>query len=237
MHQRRDLGRRLALRDEARDLGAGVGEAAQLQQRQRPCQAPVARGVGVAGRGFALVEQRQGLGRPLLLQQAGGEVQPHAGADAFARGCFSEQRFGRFALAGDPHQRPEVGGRDRMAGVAGERLAHRRLGLLDLAGAVAREAEVDPGVGPGRLEPDRGGEGLAGPHRLAGRQPRLAIAVVRRRQLRGRVARLARRPHRRHRLSAPERRHRLLQVPPRVLLAHRPRLRRRLARDQRLFSP
>ena len=66
---------------------------------------------------------------------------------------------------------------------AAERLAQRGLGVLDGALAIARQPVIDPGLGPGGGEPEGGGEGLLGPRRLTHREPRLAIGVVRLRQM------------------------------------------------------
>ena len=69
-----------------------------------------------------------------------------------------------------------------MGRIGGERLAHRRLGVLDRALAIAREPAIDPGVGPMRIQLNRGAEGLFGALRLAERRPGLAIGVMRRRE-------------------------------------------------------
>ena len=79
-----------------------------------------------------------------------------------------------------------------MGRIGGERPPHGDLGVLDRALAIAREPVVDPGVGPARVQLDRGGEGLLGARRLAERRQGLAIGVMRRRKLRRAPAGFAR---------------------------------------------
>ena len=83
-----------------------------------------------------------------------------------------------------------------MAGLGGERPPHRGLGVFDRALAIAREAVIDPGVGPARVQLDGGGEGLFGARGLAERRKSLAIGVMRRRELRRAPAGFARRDER-----------------------------------------
>ena len=80
-----------------------------------------------------------------------------------------------------------------MAGRVLERLAHRGLGVLDGALAIARDAVIDPGVGPHRVQPNGFGKGTFGFDRVALGQPCLAIHVVGLRKTRAPLAGFARR--------------------------------------------
>jgi hypothetical protein len=98
----------------------------------------------------------------------------------------------RLRFARDPHEGAEIGKGGGMARIGGERHAHRSLGVLDSALGVAREPVIDPGVGPARVQLDRGGEGLFGALSLAERRKSLAVGVMRRREFRGAPAGFAR---------------------------------------------
>ena len=169
--------------------------AAELQQRQRLVEDASDAKPRVARR-FGAAEQRQSLGRALLLQQIGRQIEPRADGVRLARDRLAQEPLGRFRFAGDPHEGAEVGESGGVIGIGGERLPHRRLGVLDRALAIAREAVIDPGVGPARIQVNCRGEGLFGARGVADRGPRLAIGVMRRRELGGAPARFARRGER-----------------------------------------
>ena len=156
--QRRDFRRDRAERRQRGERRPRLGRPAELQQRQRTLQMPVAQRRLVLGQRRGGVEQRERVGRPLLLQQLGGEVQPGAGIVGRAGEAVAQQRLGRLGFAGNAHEGAEIGGGGRMAGGAAQRLTHRRLGVLDASLPVAGEAEIDPGVRPTRRQANRGGE-------------------------------------------------------------------------------
>ena len=66
-----------------------------------------------------------------------------------------------------------------MAGLRLQGADHRDLGVVDRALRVAREAEIDPGVGETRAQLGGDGEGLFGARGLAGGHPGLAESVMR----------------------------------------------------------
>src|SRR5262249_13812247 len=66
-----------------------------------------------------------------------------------------------------------------MARGAEQRLAHRRLGVLDLPLPVARDAVIDPGISPTRSELNRGGESALRVEVIAQRRPGLPVSVMR----------------------------------------------------------
>jgi hypothetical protein len=66
-----------------------------------------------------------------------------------------------------------------MAGNAEQRLAHRHLGVLDVPLPVARDAVIDPGIGPTRRQLKGGGESAFGVGIIAQRRPGLPVSVMR----------------------------------------------------------
>jgi hypothetical protein len=154
-------------------------------------QQPVAPRARVVRR-FHLRQQGQRLGGAVLLQQVGDKIEPRAGIGRIAREAFVQQALGRFDLAGYAQEAAKIGGGRGVAGFGAQGLAHRRLGVLDGAPAIAGDAVIHPGVGPLRRQSQRGGEGLLGARRLVHRHPGLPVGVMRLRQMRRRMACLAR---------------------------------------------
>jgi hypothetical protein len=79
-----------------------------------------------------------------------------------------------------------------MAGNAEQRLAHRHLGVLDVPLPVARDAVIDPGIGPTWCQLNGGGEGTFGVDVIAYRRPGLPVSVMSLRPMRRGVAGVAR---------------------------------------------
>jgi hypothetical protein len=98
------------------------------------------------------VQQIQRFGSSLLLQQAGGEIDPRLGVAGVAVVRFAQQRLGRWRVAGQAQERAQVGGGGAVAGRGGQRAPHRLDGALDVAQTVARQAEIEPRVGELRSE-------------------------------------------------------------------------------------
>jgi hypothetical protein len=154
--------------------------------------------LGQRGRG---VQGRERVGRALLLQQHGDQVEPGAGILRRAGEALAQQHLGRLDLAADVHERAQIRGRRSMAGGAEQRLAHPRLGVLDVALPVARDAVIDPGVRPTRCQLKSGGERALGVGVIAQRRPGLPVSVVRLRPVRRVVAGIARGLERRQRIG------------------------------------
>jgi hypothetical protein len=87
--------------------------------------------------------------------------------------------------------RAEIGGGRGMAGLVAQGGAHGGLGDLDIALAVARNAEIEPGIGPVGGEAEAGDEGLFGVLGVADGKPCLTIGVMRLRQVRRRMTGVA----------------------------------------------
>ena len=81
-------------------------------------------------------------------------------------------------LAADTHEGAQIGGGRGMAGCAEQRLAHRRLGVLDVSLPVTRDAVIDPGVGPTWCQLQSGGESAFGVGVIAQRRPGLPVSVM-----------------------------------------------------------
>ena len=137
------------------------------------------------------IEQRERIGGALLRQQVSHEVETRADIVRCGGKRFAQQRLRGLGLAGDAQEGAEIGYRGRVAGPADQRLPHRGLGVLDGALAIARDAVIHPGIGPGRCQAQRGREGLLRPDRLARRQPGFAVSVMGFGAIRRRMARIA----------------------------------------------
>jgi len=133
----------------------------------------------VAGGRRRSIKERQRLGGAFALQQFGGEVEPRAGIARLALDGFQQQRLGRLRLAGDAHEGGEIGACRWMARRANERLAHGRLGVLDVTFPVARDAVIDPGVRPGGVKLQRLGKGSLGLPVSRQGEPDLTIEIMR----------------------------------------------------------
>ena len=177
--QRRDLRRRGTERIELAERGPRLVGPAESDQRHRPLQMPVARGGNIVGRRIDFVQQRERFGRALFLQALGDEVQPRGGIVRVARQRLAQQRLGHLVAAGEPQQRRKIARRRAMAGLRLQGAGHRDLGIVDRPLRIAREAEIDPGVGEARAQLHRDGKGLFGARRLAGGHPGLAVSVMR----------------------------------------------------------
>ena len=84
MHERRESGRDRTQPREIVENDARFRRAAELQQGQSLLETPVAQSRGVAWR-LGAVEQRQSLGRALLLEEVGRQVEARAGGVRLAR--------------------------------------------------------------------------------------------------------------------------------------------------------
>ena len=208
-------GRRARLGKRVEGL-AGFLRAPQLKQGEGLLQPPVPVGRGVC-RLVRFVQERERVGRALLLQEVGGEVEPRADRLRFGGDALAHQFFGRLGFAADPHEGGQVGEGRRVPGVGLQGEAHRRLGVLDRALAVAREAEIDIGVGPARRELDGGPEGLFRAFGLAEGEISLAVGVVGGRKPRRAVAGLARGDQRLLVAAERQQRHRGVQERRRVV--------------------
>jgi hypothetical protein len=124
------------------------------------------------------IKQRERLGGAFALEEIGDEVEPRAGVTRLAREGLPQQCLAGIGLPADAHERAEIRSRCGMAGRAGERLAHRRLGVLDIPLPVARDAVIHPGIGPARCKLDCRAECLLRARRLVQREPRLAVDIV-----------------------------------------------------------
>ena len=94
MEERRESGRRRPQPGDIVENFARFGRAAELQQGQRLLQAPVAQRRDVARRLGAL-EQRQRLGRALLLEEVGRQVEARADRFRRARDPLLQELLGR----------------------------------------------------------------------------------------------------------------------------------------------
>ena len=195
MQEGRKRGRRRPRAHEFVENFARFRRATELQQSQSLLEAPVAQSDEIVRRLRAL-EKRQRLRRALLLEEVGGQIEARADGVRRARDRLLQEPLSRLRLPGDPHEGAQVGERGGMGRIGGERLAHRGLGVLDRALAIAREPVIDPGVGPARIQLNGRGESLLRARGLAERRPSLAIGVVRRRELRRAPAGFARRDKR-----------------------------------------
>ena len=148
-------------------------------QRLRPLQMPVTRGGAIAGRWIDLVQQPQRFGRTLFLHRLGGEIEPRAGIVRVACERLAQQLLGRVVTAGQAQEDGQIGRRRGMARPRLQRAHHCALGVLNRALAVAREAQIDPGVGEIRAKSDGGGKRLFGSRRLSGGDPGLTEGVMR----------------------------------------------------------
>ncbi len=123
-------------------------------------------------------EQRQGLRSALLLQQAGGQVQPRCGIARIIRQDLPEDSLGPLPVPADPQEGGEIGDRGWVARRRRQRPLHRALGRLDLAQPIAGDAVIHPGVGPVGSQRDRRTKCLPRFRGPAQRQPGLAVCVV-----------------------------------------------------------
>ncbi len=93
--QRLELRRQRAERVAFAQRGTRLVRPVEGDQRQRPLQMPMACGGDVVGGRIDCVEQGQSLGRALLLQGFGDEIEPRAGVMRVARERLAQQFFGR----------------------------------------------------------------------------------------------------------------------------------------------
>jgi hypothetical protein len=136
-------------------------------------------------------QQYEGVLGALLMQQFHCQIEAGANIAGFPRQRLAQHRFGGFRFASNPQDRTEIGG-GGMTWHAAQRMAHRRFGVLGGALAVARDAVIDPGVGPAQRQPDSFCEGAFGVGVLAERRPGLAIRIMRLRPVRRRMTGVAR---------------------------------------------
>ena len=143
--QRRESGRDRTERRKGREHGPRLSRPAELKQRQRVLQMPMAQRRLVRGQRRSRVQERERVGRTLLLQQHRDEVEPRAGILGRAGEGVAQQRLAGLGLAGDVHEGAQIGGGRSMARLTEQRLAHRSLGVLDVPLPVAGDTVTDPG--------------------------------------------------------------------------------------------
>jgi hypothetical protein len=194
MPERRQIGRYRTERGQCIEHRFRFGGPAELQQRLRFLQMPVAGGAQIVGRRLGLAKQRQRVAGALVLQQIRRQVKPRTNVLRLADKRRAQQLFRRLRFAADAHERAEIGDCGSVAGGVTKRLTHRGLGFFDGALAVTGNAVIDPGICPQRRKPNGLRESALGLAGLAHGQPRLTIDIVCLRHVRCAVASLARRP-------------------------------------------
>ena len=102
----------------------------------------------VRGQRRGRVQERERVGRTLLLKQHGDEVQPCTGILGRGREGVAQQRLTGLGLAGDVHEGAQIGGGRSMARLTEQRLAHRSFGVLDVPLPVVGDTVTDPGLSP-----------------------------------------------------------------------------------------
>ena len=108
MPKGREFGRDGAERGESLERRPGLAGAGELEQRQRPLQLPVS-GRAQLGRRLRRVEQCQGFGGALLLEQVGREIKPGSGVPGFARDHVAQEDLGRLGLSGNAQEGSKIG--------------------------------------------------------------------------------------------------------------------------------
>ncbi len=106
--QRRETGRDRAERGESIERGFCFRGAAELEERQRLLQIPVAYRPQIAGRRWCITEHRQRVAGALILQKIRRQVKPRSDVVWIPDDSFAQQLFGGFGFAADPHKGGEI---------------------------------------------------------------------------------------------------------------------------------